>query len=282
MAGGRRVPVFAGTAGYRAAVAALAHSAALAAPADSATGAVVALPGGGWWREVLDAQEKGAAAVVVADPQVAPLEVLDELLEAVAIPLVLERPRVRPDVAAQASEAGAGVTPGAVTVECAATAAEFPAVVRDALGWARLFVGGPLVLRSGTATPQSSMALLEGGPDAGRPVQVPLMANMMTAGRPGGFIRLTSLGEVRVTLTVDVPAGITSVERGSEQGDLRLPSRFEASARLSLRRALDALAAGHYPLDLPGLLHDSRLAAAALRADARHVVRAEVQDQHGL
>ena len=79
---------------YRIAVAELPES---AVASRDTRGAVAVVPGGdGWWVVASDAIAAGAAAVVVAQPAVAPLEALEALASlAGATPVVVERPLLR-------------------------------------------------------------------------------------------------------------------------------------------------------------------------------------------
>ena len=197
----KRVSVFTDLPGYRAAVASLPVS---TVAADAAAGAVVVLSGEtGWWDGVLAAQADGAAAVVVAAPRAAPSEEIRDLLDSAVIPVLLERPRLRPDVVQQLVDALAVTSPGVVTVECSAVASEVAAVVRDALGWASAIGRGRLDLQSASTTPHGSIGLLQTN-SVERPLDITLMVNVVNSGRPGGFLRVTCLGEVLATATVDL------------------------------------------------------------------------------
>jgi hypothetical protein len=255
------VPVFTDLPGYRAAVASLAVS---TVPADAAAGAVVVLSGDDdWWDGVLAAQAAGAAAVVVAAPLAAPSDAVQVLLDSAGVPVLLERPRLRPDVVRQLVDALADASPSLVTVECSAVASEAAAVIHDALGWARAIGRGRLDLQTASTTLHGSIGLLRAS-GADRPLDITLMVNVVNSGKPGGFLRLTCLGEVLATITVDVPAGVASLDVATAKGALRLPACFEATERLTLRRALQALGDGQSPADLAGLLGDSQLSMSFL------------------
>ena len=63
------------------------------------SGAVVVVPGSGdWWQAMLAARAGGAAAVVIADPQALPPEALAPHPWPDGVPVIVERPRLRPDV----------------------------------------------------------------------------------------------------------------------------------------------------------------------------------------
>ena len=82
----------------------------------------------------------------------------------------------------------------------------------------------------------------------------------------GGLLQVLALGEVRTELTVDQPAGLKRLETSTEEGMLRAPERYEASARLALRRALEACASGQPVTDLNDLLEDMALTRDMLEA----------------
>lgn len=249
--------VFAALPSYVAAVAELSVSAALT---DDVSGAVVIVPGSGdWWQAMLAARAGGAAAVVVADPHVLPREALTPRPWPSGLPVIVERPRLRPDVVADAVRARRGSPARMVTVECAAPAAGLDAVIRDGFGWVRSLVQGPLTLRSGAAVAQARIALLDAAGPAGRSIPATL-AGTATGGRhAGGLLQLLALGEVRTEVTVDQPAGLTRLETSTGDGTMRAPERYESSARLALRRALSACSSGHPVTDLDELLEDSAL-----------------------
>jgi hypothetical protein len=250
---------------YVAAVAELPLSAALAGDVD---GAVVVVPGSGnWWQGMMAARHGGAAAVVIADPRVVPHEVLASGSWPGGIPVIVERPRLRPDVVADAVRARRGSPARIVTVECAAPSAGLDAAIRDGLGWVRSLAQGPLTLRSSVATEHGRVALLDSAGTAGASIPATLAATTMAAAGPGaagGLLQVLALGEVRTDVTVDQPAGLTRLETSTEVGVLRAPERFESSARLALRRALEGCSTGEPTPDLDELLEDIRLMEALL------------------
>lgn len=250
---------------YTAAVAELPVSAGLT---DDRRGAVVVVPGtGDWWNAMLDARNGGAAAVVLAQPAVLPRAALVAPWAA-DIPVIAGRSRLRPDVVADALRARRGSPPRLITIECAAPAAALDGVILDGFGWARLLAGGPLALRASLAASRGRIALLDsmhsGG--SGGPVPATLAATPVGGLHPGGLLQVLALGEVRSEVTVDQPAGLTLVETCTEEGSLRAPQRYESSARLSLRRAIEACSSGEPATDLEGLVEDLALARALLDA----------------
>ena len=96
---GSRVGVATRLPSYRAAIAELSRSATLV---EEARGAVAVVPGvGDWWQGLLSARDQGAAAVVLAEPEMLPRELFDggsgPGTWPADIPVVVERPRLRPD-----------------------------------------------------------------------------------------------------------------------------------------------------------------------------------------
>lgn len=253
---------------YRAAVAELPVSAALL---ESPRGSVVVVPGAGvWWDRALAAQAAGAAAIVIADPQDAPREAREALRALADIPVIVERPRLRPDLVADAIRRRAGSPASIIAVECSAPALELSAVVRDGFGWARIFAGGPLGLLAGSATAQARVALLELRQRQGGPA-VTVAGNVEAGHGSGGLVRILALGEVRSEVSVDQPAGLARLETSTEEGGLVAPRRFEASARLALRRAFEACSTGEAVADVEDFLGDCSLGwdLAALKT-AKH------------
>lgn len=251
---------------YRVAAAELPASARIA---ESPHGAIVVVSGGGsWWDAAIRAFEEGAAGVVVARPTSAPGAALSALESAVGSrPLIIERPLLRADLAGAAIAAGRPA-PTALVVECHAPAASLPAALRDALGWARLLVGGPLTLSSSGVGRTGGVALLETA--GGSPV------SLVFAAQPGspalGRLRLTALG----TTLVEVDGDETELHLSMTDAASRrtAPARFERPERLTLRRAIEAAAGGEHPSDLVGLALDAALvhAVTAAAADAASVL----------
>ncbi|WP_458780475.1 hypothetical protein [Arthrobacter sp. D3-16] len=245
-------------AAYTAAVAELPCSAALT---EDMRGAVVVVPGSGdWWQGMLAARAGGASAVVLADPAMLQQNAFASHPWPGGIPVVVERPSLRPDVAADAVRARGGSSARLVTVECAGPVAGLDGVILDGFGWARSLAGAPLTLSAGISTPQGRMALL--GPEGAGSAPATVLGIPLGGLHGGGLLHVLALGEVRTEVTVDQPAGLTRVETFTEDGALRAPERYESSARLALRRALDACLSGKQEGDLDGLLQDMALAWA--------------------
>ena len=264
MSQGRPFGVFSELPGYRAAVAELPVSAALA---ESVRGAVAVVPGAGdWWQGMLAARAGGASAVVLADPAVLPRRAVESGSWPGHIPVIVERPRLRPDVVAAAVAARRGSPARIITVECAAPAAGLGALICDGFGWMRSLAGGALVLQSSIATVHSRIALLDSGDVRGGMVPATLSATAIGGLQAGGLLQVLALGEVRTDVTVDQPAGLARVETFTGEGALRAPERYESSARLALRRVIDACLSDEPATDLEELLQDMALTRALLDA----------------
>ncbi|MGZ8805017.1 MAG: hypothetical protein ACXWZG_06950, partial [Microbacterium sp.] len=94
------IDVFAPAGAYRTAVAELPLS---ARRASGAAGSIVVVPAGSAWVDaVRAAAANGALAVVVADPASAPAAEVRRLAEGTHVPVIVERPLLRADVAADA------------------------------------------------------------------------------------------------------------------------------------------------------------------------------------
>ncbi|WP_457965479.1 hypothetical protein M1E17_03415 [Arthrobacter sp. D1-29] len=247
---------------YLAAIAELPLSAGLT---DEVSGAVAVVPGSGdWWQAMLAARAGGAAAVVLADPAVLPRDAVVSHWWPDDIPVIVERPRLRPDVVADAVAARRGSSARIITVECAAPAAGLDAVIRDGFGWARSIARGPLSLKTGIATSHGRMALLDFDSLGSGPIPATLVVTAAGGFDAGGLLKMLVLGEVRTELTVDQAAGLTRLETSTEEGALRTPERYESSARLALRRAIQARSEGIQVPDLGELLEDMALTWALL------------------
>lgn len=255
------IPVYTAVARYRAGVAELPLS---TARADSPVGAVVVLPGAaGWIDEVRAAVAAGARGVIVTDPAIAPAGDVRALAASVGVPVIIERPLLRADVAADAFSEG---TPAIVVVDGAATPGSLDALARDAVGWARTLLAG--------TQPDGALTVVEAGDglallqtDAGVGATVAVVAT----DRPGtGWLRATALGDPLVE--VEVEGARARVTHSTSTGRRVAPERYEASARVALRRILAAVAGDPAPVDLALLADDTAISGAMLaagRSDAR-------------
>ncbi|WP_285246691.1 hypothetical protein [Pseudarthrobacter sp. efr-133-R2A-89] len=255
---GPRAGVFTRLPAYVAAAAGLPASARLA---EDVCGAVAVIPGSGnWWAGLLDARDQGAAAVVIADPAAPPLEVFAAGAWSGGIPVVVDRPGLRADMVADAVRARRGTLPRVVTVECTAPAALLDAVIRDGLGWARSLAGSQLTFRAGMAAGQGIMGLLDSPMAGGGRLSSTLVGTVLEGPAAGGLLQVLALGEVRTEVAIDLAAGRVKLGTSTVEGALRAPERYEAPARLALRRAIEAASSGREVADLEELLEDQRLA----------------------
>ncbi|SDG59676.1 hypothetical protein [Microbacterium pygmaeum] len=242
-----RVEVVAEDASYLTAIAELPLSARRSRHVE---GAVAVLSGDpGWVEAAQRAAIDGAVAVVIAAPAAAPSLQLRRLVDAATIPMIVQRPLLRPDVVQTAVTARAGAEPRLLTVDGAAPGAHKAVAVRDALGWLRSLSGERLTSRAGG----DGLALLEtrGGLAA--------TLSVATADRSArSWLRVQVLGEV--VTEVEVEEGRTQVTTLSSAGRLTAPTLFESAERLTLRRALRALSESSSPPDLADLLADCELA----------------------
>lgn len=240
---------------YRAATAELPLSARGVA---AATGAIAVVDGASrWWLAARSAIAHGAVGIVVARPERLPEEGTDELAGS-GVPVVVERPLVRSDMADLASPGKP--RPAVVAVECHARGA-LATALRDAVGWARITAGAPLVLlQAASSATGGSLALL--GSPAG--LAVSLVAATQAGAPGGGRIRVTALGEV--LLEVDGDVGTLRIATADAGGRSVAPMRWESSERLALRRVLEAVRTGSSPRDLAELAHDDGLASAIASA----------------
>jgi hypothetical protein len=241
------ISVVAAAGAYRAAVAELPLSSRLG---DRPSGAVVVVPGdAGWVDAVRRAEEAGARAVVVADPEPAPLDEVRLLAQRTRIAVVLERPLLRADAAADAQSARAaqdGTAPRVIVLDAAASAQRLSVITRDAVGWGRVLAGRAPTLVSG----DRGLALLETADGTA------LTLSVVATRRPGrGWVRAQALGEVLTD--VDVEGRASSIAVATAAGRFVLPTRFESSERLALRRAVAAAAAHDQPGDLADLIADT-------------------------
>lgn len=251
-------PVVAESLDYRAAIAELPAS---ARQSDLARGGVLIVPGDGpWWISLVEAQAAGASAVVVSNPKRVPLAALAAFLEeSVTVPVVVERPRLRTDVVKDALDARAGSPVSMVTVESAAAAGEMEATLRDGLRWAAVLAGGPLSYCGGG----DGIFLLEAAGASG-PVPVTAGVRVLTDEARDPMLRVMALGEVRSEVECGRAGAGIRLKTATGHGTGLPPVRYETSARLALRRALDACSSGAQLTELDHLLEDQRLVSTLL------------------
>ncbi|WP_404429520.1 hypothetical protein LG299_09360 [Microbacterium lacus] len=242
---------------YRVAIAELPLS---AQPTDRPDGAIVVVPGAAAWPDaVLAAAQAGAAAIVVADPVFLSAIEIQRVIDEVGIPVIVERPLLRPDVSAAAPAARETASEASrparmVVVDATARRSALGAVARDAVGWARVLMSEELeVVAVGGA-----QALLVAASGLSAAISVAVTA------RPGsGRIHAQALGEVITDVVVEGSA--VRMSTSTEAGRLIAPAVFESSERLALRRALAAVG-GASIRDLEELAADTVTADALLTA----------------
>lgn len=253
-----RVPVVAGSAPYRVAVAGLPMQ---AMPGDRIAGSVVVVDGAAdWWTAAASAIDAGASAVLVAEPLDVPHEAVRDLARRSDVPVVVHRSRLRPELVASAVAHREGVAPRVLVAECQVGPAQLELVVRDAVGWLRELADAPLSIASASTNPGGGAALV-------RAEGVGIVASLTITAtrREGMLLRVQALGETTTELEIDEPTGTTELATGTRRGRLVAPALYEDAERESLRRAVDAVAGGGPTDDLRRLLHDAELAAAIIR-----------------
>ncbi|MFS0732373.1 hypothetical protein ABC304_10260 [Microbacterium sp. 1P10UB] len=217
---------------------------------------IVVVPGVGRWTDAAaTAAADGASALVIADPAIVSSDALRQLTAELRIPVVVERPRLRPDVMADARRARGDSAPRMLIAEASGPASDLDAVTRDACGWLRVLSGGGLRVIAGDRT----LALLETATGLAATV------GAIAAARTSVGMRVEVLGEVQTQVDIGLTARVVTT---SSAGALVAPARYETTARLTLRRALEALATGAVPADLDELADDMKL-LEDLRRDAR-------------
>ncbi len=239
---------------YRAALAELPMSTRLV---HHASGAIVVVPGvPGWVDTVLATATAGAVAVVVAEPAFVPSAELRRLERASTIPVVVERPLLRPDVILDARTARTGEpAPRIVAADGAARGSKLAIVARDAVGWLRVLTGEELAF----VAADGALALFE------TLAGIAATMSVVVTERPGdGWIRAQALGET--IIEVEVEGHGSRVTSATAAGRLTAPVRFESSERLAMRRALSSSATGDWPDDLGELAADTELVERTLLA----------------
>lgn len=224
---------------YRAAVAELAPR---VRPGGGADAIRVVEGRGAWWERLV-----GAAAFVVDEPDPASADVHAQL-GAIGFPVAVIRRRLRPDVVA---DAGAEpVAPRHVVIDAWGGRTDATALLRDAVGWARVLAGGPLSVVDRADTPTATTLALRGPDGIGASV------TRAIGGGVGGALVATALGSRRLEVRVDTASPLAEVAFDDEGGRRIRPVRRESPERLALRRLLDAIDAGAVLSDLPELAAD--------------------------
>lgn len=226
-------------AAYRAAVAELAPLVRLGRGADSIR---VVEGRGAWWERLVD-----AAAFVVDEPDPAPAEV-HARVAAIGVPVAVVRRRLRPDIVA---DAGAEpLAPRHIVVDAWGGRTDAAALLRDALGWARVLAGGPLSVVDRADTAAATTLALRGADGIGASVTLAI------GGGVGGALVASALGPRRLEVRVDSASPLAEVAFDDENGRRIRPARRESPERLALRRVFDVVAEGAVLSDLQELSAD--------------------------
>jgi hypothetical protein len=239
---------------YRVAIAGLPLSTREVAAGSEAEAIVVVDGAAGWVARAAGAADRGAAAIVVADPQAARLD--ENALRALAarLPVVLDRPHLRHDVVADAlaGEAAPSAPWAFVTAHCSAPAGVLSETLTDALGWLRE-IAGPLELSVARGAGEGVLASLRGARGG-------VSLTVRRLGGAGPRISVTAVAPRRLEVTV-APGVTPAVRWTDESGASTPPARFENRERLSLRRAVAALGSSEPLSDAGDYLADASIAA---------------------
>ena len=194
---------------------------------------------------------------ILTHPASASQDLVDQLTGA-RIPVVTERPLLRPDDAAPVVAAPVRH----LVVEALASRADLRATLVDAVGWARVVVGGRLTVSASAHTRESLLAALDSTAGTGIALSAIRLATAI-----GPALTVDGLGERRVAVRIDRAAGVREIAVHGEDGTVIAAPRYESSARLALRRVLAAVA-GAAVDDLAELAADRVLADRLLGATA--------------
>ncbi|KSU54612.1 hypothetical protein [Microbacterium enclense] len=206
---------------------------------------------GAWWERLVD-----ASAFVVDEPDPAPVAAHDRLA-AIGVPVAVVRRRLRADIVADAGAEALALRH--IVIDAWGGRTDAAALLRDAVGWARVLAGGPLsVVDRADATAATTLALR--GPGG-----VGVSVTRAIGGGVGGALTATALGTRRLEVRVDSASPLPEVAFDDEEGRRIRPVRRESPERLALRRILDATEAGAAVSDLAELAADD----AVLRHPSR-------------
>ncbi|MGL4254977.1 MAG: hypothetical protein ACRCSL_01510 [Microbacterium sp.] len=250
------VPLWTEDPGFRAAAAQLADR---VRPVEEPRGAVCVVAADGPLARAEAAAAGGASAIILTGADIGARAVID-VVAGSGVPVVVHRPRLRADEAGDAAIDPEQVR--LVVADAHSGPAEFRSATVDAIGWIRVLTGGPVVLRAASRSSSGAVAALEG--PRGTPVS--LMSTRLEVPARAA-IRLRAVAPTAVEVDIDDSAGVRGIRFHSHDGELTRPARWESASRLTLRRALDAIA-GHALTDLADLDHDRGVAEALLDSPA--------------
>lgn len=219
----------------------------------------VAVVGGRDGRAGVDALEAGAVGLVITDAQwLSAADARAIVSAAGSVPVIVDRPLLRPDMLEQAVAGRRGAPALMVTAEVRTPDADAEGALRDVLGWARGLAGDSFEVVTAGGTRTRFGALLES--TSGR---LPLVLTVTKATRDARSpeLHVTVLGETRSEVRLDPRAGVADVRTVDGDGDLVAPTRHEGRERVALRRCLEALRGGVRPDDLPEFAGDAETSA---------------------
>lgn len=231
-------------AAYRAAVAELAPR---VRPGDGVEAIRVIEGRGAWWERLDD-----AAAFVVDEPDPAPADE-HARLGAIGVPVAVVRRRLRPDAIADAR--AESVAPRHVVVDAWGGRTDATALLRDAVGWARVLAGGAVSVIERADTAAATTVALRGPDGIGASV------TRAIGGGVGGALVATALGARRLEVRVDSASPLVEVAFDDLEGRRIRPVRRESPERLALRRVLDAVDSRAVLSDLAELAADDAVIA---------------------
>ena len=249
-----------------------AYSAALAGlplrarEADLPAGAVAVVGGKDGGRAAFDALAAGATGLIITASSSLSAAAARLIAAAGSVPVIVDRPLLRPDLVEQAIAGREGAAALVATAELRATGADAEGALRDAIGWSRALAGDSFGVVAAGGTPARFGALLESVVR-----RIPLVLTVTKATRPAGSpeLHLAVLGETRSEVRLDPAAGIARVVTVDADGERIAAARREAGERLALRRCLDAVEQGVRTDDLAELAADAetteRLTASVAR-----------------
>jgi hypothetical protein len=223
------------------------------------SGAICVVDGDdGWAERAVELTREGAVALVIADPAPVWVTQIDGLLST-GTPVVLDRPRLPPDLLAGPSTASRAHV---FLAEAVSLPAERLAVAQDALGWVRLLAGVELRIDRTAHTALATIAMAR--TMSGVPVSLSI-TQAADGARPA--MNVLAVGPERTEVRID-DATLERRIRVADADGVREPRpRWETGLRLAVRRAVASLS-GEPVTELDDLRHDAAAAAAVLGVTA--------------
>ncbi|WP_157525094.1 hypothetical protein [Microbacterium yannicii] len=219
------------------------------------SGAICVLDGDEDWTErALELAGEGAVALVVADPAAVSGERIHALQRA-GTPVVLDRPRLPPDLPALGNAAS---RMHIFVADVVSVAADGLAATRDAVGWVRLLAGEGLGVDGAAHTAVATIAT--GRTASGAPVSLSI-TQAADGVRPA--FEILAIGPERTEVRIDDATLERRIRVVGGDGTREPRPHWETGLRLALRRAVASLS-GAPPTDLADLHHDAAGAGAIL------------------